>query len=61
MDNLLQFVPERVTPEMNAIFGKLFDAAEVKAALFQMAPSKASCVDGFIAFFCLFRSMLLWR
>lgn len=51
MDNLLQFVPERVTPEMNEIFGKPFDAAEVKTTLFQMAPSKAPSVDGFTAGF----------
>lgn len=36
---------------MNAIFVKPFNAAEVKTALFQMAPSKASGVDGFTEVF----------
>ena len=51
MDGLLQFVPERVTPEMNADLQRPFDAAEVRTALFQMAPSKAPGIDGFTAGF----------
>ena len=51
MDGLLQFVPERVTPIMNDDLQRPFEAAEVRTALFQMAPSKAPGVDGFTAGF----------
>ena len=40
MDELLSHVPVRVTPEMNQLLEKPFEAAEIHKALFQMAPSK---------------------
>ena len=51
MDGLLQFVPERVTPIMYDDLQRPFEAAEVRTTLFQMAPSKAPGIDGFIAGF----------
>ena len=52
MDELLQFVPERVSMEMNTSLDKPFEADEVKKALFQMSLSKAPGVDGFtVSFF----------
>jgi hypothetical protein len=51
MDELLDIVPVRVTPAMNADFDKSYTTEEVKAALFHMAPSKAPGVDGFTAGF----------
>ena len=47
MSELLDHVPEKVTPEMNQSFDRPFDAKEVHDALFQMAPSKAPGVDGY--------------
>ncbi|XP_073353887.1 uncharacterized protein [Aegilops tauschii subsp. strangulata] len=44
---LLAHVPVKVTPEMNEMLTKPFEAQEVHDALFQMAPSKAPGVDGF--------------
>ena len=41
MTELLDLVPTRVSPEMNYTLDKLFEPAEVKVDLFQMAPSKA--------------------
>ena len=41
MEELLNLIPTRVTPEMNENFDKLFTPDEVRVALFQMAPSKA--------------------
>lgn len=51
MSALMQFVPARVTPEMNDSITKPYTPEEVRAALFQMAPSKAPGVDGFTAGF----------
>jgi hypothetical protein len=51
MDDLLDIVPTRVTTEMNLDLDKPYTAEEVKVALFQMAPSKAPGVDGFMAGF----------
>jgi hypothetical protein len=51
MSELLNLVPTRVTSEMNSLLDKPFEAEEVRAALFQMAPSKAPGVDGFTAGF----------
>ncbi|XP_073357949.1 uncharacterized protein [Aegilops tauschii subsp. strangulata] len=52
MDELLQYVPERVSMEMNTSLDKPFEADEVKTTLFQMSPSKAPGVDGFtVGFF----------
>jgi hypothetical protein len=47
MNELLDFVQVRVTPEMNNSLDKPFEPGEVRDALFQMAPSKAPGVDGF--------------
>lgn len=51
MDELLNLVPPKVTPLMNEHLDKPFTAQEIRAALFQMVPSKAPGVDGFIAGF----------
>lgn len=52
MDELLSHVQPRVSEAMNQTLEKDFVAAEVKATLFEMAPSKAPGVDGFTAGFC---------
>ena len=51
MNELLNFVPVRVSQEMNDLLDKPFEPGEVRIALFQMAPSKAPGVDGFTAVF----------
>lgn len=51
MDELLACVPIRVNDAMNVELDKNFTEEEVRAALFQMAPSKAPGVDGFMAGF----------
>lgn len=51
MDELLNLVPPKVTPLMNEHLDKPFTAQEIRAALFQMVPSKAPGVDGFTAGF----------
>ncbi|XP_073367900.1 uncharacterized protein [Aegilops tauschii subsp. strangulata] len=51
LHELLQFVPTSVTEAMNEVLSKPFEPSEVKAALFQMAPSKAPGVDRFTAGF----------
>ena len=51
MEDLLEYVPSRVTDRMNHELQKPYTAEEVKKALFQMAPSKAPGVDGFTAGF----------
>ena len=51
MDDLLNCVQPSVTEQMNDHINKPYVAAEVKKALFDMAPSKAPGVDGFIAGF----------
>lgn len=48
---LLQFVPVKVSDEMNRELEKPFTPAEVRTALFQMAPSKAPGFDGYTAGF----------
>jgi hypothetical protein len=48
---VLQFVPTKVTDEMNLMPCQPFEAAEVERALFSMGPSKAPGVDGFNANF----------
>lgn len=45
--HLLSHVPVKVNEAMNSELTKPYTAAEVKVALFQMAPSKAPGVDGF--------------
>jgi hypothetical protein len=47
MDELLHIVQPRVSDAMNDIMNREYTEEEVKAALFQMAPSKAPGVDGF--------------
>jgi hypothetical protein len=51
MDQVLQHVPRKVTPAMNAILLAPYEADEVKKALFQMFPLKAPGPDGYPAFF----------
>jgi hypothetical protein len=51
MSELLNLVPTRVTSEMNSLLDKPFEPGDVRAALFQTAPSKAPGVDGFTAGF----------
>ena len=51
MEELLQCVQPWVTEEMNHTLEREYTAAEVKQALFDMAPSKAPGVDGFTAGF----------
>ena len=51
MDDLLNCVQPAVTNQMNDYLNRPYVAAEVKKALFDMAPSKAPGVDGFTAGF----------
>ncbi|KAK1620952.1 hypothetical protein QYE76_026469 [Lolium multiflorum] len=51
MDQVLQHVPRKVTPAMNAILLAPYEAKEVKEALLQMFPLKAPGPDGYPAFF----------
>ena len=51
MSELLQYVTPRMIDAMNETLEKDFSAKEVRSALFQMAPSKASGIDGFTAGF----------
>ena len=51
MNELLQFVPLRVTQDMNISLDKPFEPVEIRDGLFQMSPSKAPGVDGFTAAF----------
>jgi hypothetical protein len=51
MNELLDIVPNRVTPDMNDNFDKPYTAKKVKSALFQMALSMSPGVDGFTAGF----------
>jgi hypothetical protein len=47
MNSVLDHVPRKVTPEMNATLTTEFKPEEVKKALFQMFPTKAPRPDGF--------------
>ena len=51
MSQLLNHVPVRVSSDMCYSLDKTYEPEEVRAALFQMAPSKAPGVDGFTAGF----------
>jgi hypothetical protein len=51
MSKLLQFIPSRVSSDRNDSITKPYTPEEVRAALFQMAPSKGPGVDGFTAGF----------
>jgi hypothetical protein len=48
---VLNYVPQRVTDQMNAELTKPFEAEEVCIALFMMGPNKAPRPDGFTAGF----------
>lgn len=51
MGAVLEHVPQKVTAEMNTILCAPYTNEEVKAALFQMFPTKAPGPDGFPAHF----------
>jgi hypothetical protein len=51
MEEVLNHVPVKVTPEMNGKLIAPFNESDVKAALFQMFPTKAPGPDGFPAHF----------
>ena len=51
MEAVLQHVPRKVTPDMNGNLCAPYTNEEVKAALFQMFPTKAPGPDGFPAHF----------
>jgi hypothetical protein len=51
VDEVLDTVPVKVTAEMNSQLLAPFDTGEVKAALFQMFPTKAPVPDGYPAHF----------
>lgn len=47
MEQVLEHVPQKVTPDMNASLCAPYTNEEVKTALFQMFPTKAPDPDGF--------------
>jgi hypothetical protein len=49
--NVLEHVPQRVTPDINSALCAPYTSKEVKTALFQMFPTKAPSPDGFPAHF----------
>lgn len=51
MEAVLNCIPRKVTPEMNEVLCAHYTNEEVKAALFQMFPTKAPGPDGFPAHF----------
>lgn len=51
MEEVLNTVPMKVSAEMNELLGALYTTKEVKAALFQMYPTKSPGLDGFLAHF----------
>ena len=51
MEAVLSCVPTKVTDEMNELLTAPYKGEEVKAALFQMFPTKAPGPDGFPAHF----------
>jgi hypothetical protein len=51
LDEVLDHVPRKVLPEMNEQLDRPFSNEEVKAALFEMYPTKAPGPDGFPAHF----------
>jgi hypothetical protein len=51
MEAVLDTVPVKVSPEMNAKLIAPYTEAEVKEALFQMFPTKSPGLDGFPAHF----------
>ena len=51
IDDCLSTVPHKLTPEMQQTLISEFTAEEIKAALFQMGPTKAPGLDGMNALF----------
>jgi hypothetical protein len=51
MDAVLEAIPCKVTEDMNADLLQPYTNEEIKAALFQMGPTKAPGPDGFPALF----------
>jgi hypothetical protein len=51
MDEVLQWVPSKVSSVMNNMLDAPFEMSEIKTALFEMYPTKAPGPDGFPAHF----------
>lgn len=59
MEQILEYVPQKVTVVMNESLIRPYSAREVEKALFMMGPNKASGLDGFTAGFYQIHSDLL--
>ena len=51
MEECLEAIHHKITPEMQDILSSDFSVEEIKAAVFQMEPTKASEPDGMNALF----------